>query len=112
MGIYGGLVAYATAALVLAVILGLPGRVAGLASMDRRSGYWFLASAVESFLANLFRFSALALAPVTIVVPMMRIAVLFQLAFNWLLNRSLESFEPRVLGGLAVSMVGAALLVI
>ena len=71
---------------------------------------WFVLSAVNSFVANVFRFSALALAPVTVVVPMIRTFVLFQVAFNFALNRSLESFEPRILVAIAISATGAVLL--
>ena len=48
----------------------------------------------------------------SLVIPLMRTAVVFGLAFNWLVNRQIESYEPRVLAGIGVSLVGATLLVI
>ena len=99
LGIWGGTVAYATAAVVLLFALAIPGQATGVVKMDRDAQVWFSVSAVNSFLANVFRFSALALAPVSVVIPLMRTAVVFQLGFNYLINRSIESFEPKVLGG-------------
>ena len=112
LGIWGGTVTYASAAVVLAFSLLIPGQLHGAINLDKAARWWFLAAAVNSFLANVFRFSALALAPVTIVVPLMRTFVIFQLGFNLLINRKLETFEPRVLGGITISFLGAALLVL
>jgi drug/metabolite transporter (DMT)-like permease len=112
LGIWGGTVAYATAAVVLLFALIIPGQASGVISMNRDAKIWFTVSSVNSFVANGFRFSALALAPVSVVIPLMRTAVVFQLGFNYLINRQIESFEPKVLGGIFVSLVGAVLLVI
>jgi len=46
------------------------------------------------------------------VIPLMRATVLFTLVLNFAFNRHLESFEPRVLMGIFISMIGAILLVI
>ena len=112
LGILGGLVSYAAAAGVLALSLLLPGQFSGALTLDKGARLWFFAGGASSFLANVFRYSALALAPVSLVIPLMRLSVLFALGFNFLLNRHLETFEPRVLVGILVSLVGATLLVI
>jgi drug/metabolite transporter (DMT)-like permease len=112
LGILGGTVAYGTAAAVLSLGLLIPGQASGVRTLDKSTRGWFLFGAFNSFLANVFRFTALALAPVSIVIPLMRSAVVFTVGFNWLLNRELESFDSRVMGGIGVSMVGAVLLVI
>lgn len=110
LGILGGLVTYGAAATVLVLILAVPGQLAKTTSLDRSALRWFALSTLNSFIANVFRFSALAIAPVTVVVPMIRTFAIFQLGFNFLINRSLESFEPRVLVAIAVSVAGAVLL--
>ena len=110
LGILGGLVTYAAASAALLLVLALPGQMAKAADLDRSAMRWFALSALNSFVANVFRFSALAVAPVTVVVPMIRTFVLFQVAFNFVINRSLESFEPRILVAVAVSAAGAVLL--
>ena len=110
LGILGGLVTYGAAATVLVLILAVPGQLAKTTSLDRLALRWFALSTLNSFIANVFRFSALAIAPVTVVVPMIRTFAIFQLGFNFLINRSLESFEPRILVAIAVSVAGAVLL--
>ncbi len=112
LGIIGGLVSYAAASAVLALTLVLPGQIAGAVSMDRSTRMWFVVAGTSSFVANVFRYMALGVAPVSLVIPLMRTAVVFSLAFNWVVNRQIESYEPRVLAGIGVSLVGATLLVI
>ena len=110
LGILGGLVTYGAAATVLLLALAIPGQLAKTTSLDRSALRWFVLSTLNSFTANVFRFSALAIAPVTVVVPMIRTYAVFQLGFNFVINRSLESFEPRILVAIAVSVAGAVLL--
>jgi len=112
LGMLGGTVAYSAASTVLLLTLFIPGQASGAITLNRGARGMFLIAGVSSWLANMFRFAALALAPVSIVIPLMRSSVLFSLATNFFFNRHLESFEPRVLGGILISLVGAILLVI
>ena len=112
LGVLGGTVAYATAAVLLLATLAIPGQLAGMGKLDKDTRRWFVIAGLNSFVANVFRYSALALAPVSIIVPLMRTAIVFQLVFNYFINRQIESFEPRVLGGIFISLVGATLLVV
>lgn len=110
LGVWGGTIAYATAAVVLLVPLAIPGQAKGALRLDKDVRWWFILGAVGSFLANVFRFSALALAPVSVVIPLMRTSFVFQIGFNYLINRSIESFEPRVIAGIVISLAGAILI--
>lgn len=112
LGVLGGTVAYASASVVLLATLLIPGQASGAIKLDKNARGMFLIGGVSSFLANMFRFSALALAPVSVVIPLMRSAVLFTLVLNFAFNRHLESFEPKVIGGILISLVGAILVVI
>lgn len=112
LGILGGTVAYLAAAGVLSLTLLIPGQAAGALTLDKSARKLFFVAGLGSGFANGFRFSALALAPVSVVIPLMRSAVLFTLVLNYVFNRHLESFEPKVIAGILVSMVGAILLVI
>jgi drug/metabolite transporter (DMT)-like permease len=112
LGILGGTVSYLAAALVLSLTLLIPGQASGALSLDKSARKLFFVAGLGSGFANGFRFSALALAPVSVVIPLMRSAVLFTLVLNFAFNRHLESFEPKVLIGIFISMVGAILLVI
>ncbi len=112
LGILGGTVSYLAAASVLALTLLIPGQASGALTLDKSARKFFFLAGLGSGFANGFRFSALALAPVSVVIPLMRSAVLFSLVLNFAFNRHLESFEPKVLGGIFISMIGAVLLVI
>jgi drug/metabolite transporter (DMT)-like permease len=112
LGVLGGTVAYASASLVLLATLALPGQAAGALKLDPNARGLFLIGGLTSWGANILRFYALALAPVSIVVPVMRSSILFTLGMNYMFNRHLESFEPRLLIAIGISMVGATLLVV
>ena len=110
LGIAGGMVAYIAAASVLIASLAIPGRVRDLRGFNMNVVPIFLASAVAVFLAQLFRFAALAIAPVSVVTPLTRLGVVFTPFLGFIFNRKLESFSPRVLAGIAISGIGAVLL--
>jgi drug/metabolite transporter (DMT)-like permease len=112
LGILGGTVSYLAATLVLSLTLLIPGQASGALTLDKSARKLFFVAGLGSGFANGFRFSALALAPVSVVIPLMRATVLFTLVLNFAFNRHLESFEPRVLMGIFISMIGAILLVI
>ncbi len=112
LGILGGTVSYLAATLVLSLTLLIPGQASGALSLDKSARKLFFVAGLGSGFANGFRFSALALAPVSVVIPLMRATVLFTLVLNFAFNRHLESFEPKVLIGIFISMIGAILLVI
>jgi drug/metabolite transporter (DMT)-like permease len=112
LGILGGTVAYLAATGVLSLTLLIPGQASGAMKLDKSARKLFFVAGLGSGFANGFRFSALALAPVSVVIPLMRSAVLFTLVLNYAFNRHLESFEPKVLIGIFVSMAGAILLVV
>jgi drug/metabolite transporter (DMT)-like permease len=106
-----GLITYIASAVALLLFLLVPGQATSLAHMNRTGLRWFLLTSVFSFSANLFRVLSLSLAPVAIVMPLTRLSGVFTVLFNLVLNRSTESFEPRVIGGIVLSVAGAILLV-
>ena len=63
-------------------------------------------------MAQLFRFMALSVAPVVIVVPLLRAGGVLVVPMSYLINRKIESFEPRVMAAIALSLAGAILLVL
>jgi uncharacterized membrane protein len=103
----GLLVSYTAAAIVVIVwVLALGGR-AYLGELDRESARWFLLSALLVGLSQVFRYVALAIAPVTVVTPIQRLSVVFRLIFNALINRDHEVFDNRVVATILLSVVGA-----
>lgn len=106
----GLLVSYAAATLVVAVWVALAGGTAVLGSIDRATAGWFLVSALFVGLSQVFRYVALAVAPVAVVVPIQRLSVVFRLLFNALLNRDTEVFDAWVVATILLSVLGAVAL--
>lgn len=111
LGVLGGTISYVAAGLVLLVGLAvIPAHRRGLMTMDRETSWWFGVAGVTVTSAQLFRYLALAFLPVTIQVPLEQMTGVFTIIFSWLLNRHTESFSPRVILGILVSMAGSVAL--
>jgi drug/metabolite transporter (DMT)-like permease len=112
LGILGGFIAYAAAGLALALLLLLPGRLAELRQLDRSSVGYFVSGGTTSFMAQMFRFLALSIAPVSVVTPLQRTASVFSLFLSFIFNRSLETFTVRIVAGVLLSVAGTGLLLL
>jgi drug/metabolite transporter (DMT)-like permease len=102
----GGFISYLAATIVIMLMWLKPGQFRHVTAVDRQSVKWFLMSAVFVGFSQMTRYMALALAPITVVAPLQRSASLFRVIFNWMINRQYESFEPRLLVGIFVSVLG------
>ena len=78
--------------------------------MSRAGLKWFIVSGVMIAVSQVFRYTAFALAPVSVVVPIQRLSVIFRLLFNWYLNRQYERIETKIVTGIILSVFGAAAL--
>jgi drug/metabolite transporter (DMT)-like permease len=103
----GGLVSYCAATLVFALVLLWPGQLRHVVSMDRQSARWFLVSGVCVCFAQMLRYMALAVAPVSVVSPIQRLSLVFRVYFARLINPHHEVFGGRVLAATALSLAGA-----
>jgi drug/metabolite transporter (DMT)-like permease len=110
--IVGAMVSYMAATAVLLLSLALPGQWARVHGMDRRALWWFLAAGLTVFFAQMFRYIALDLGPVTVMSPLQQTGILFTLLLSFLVNRHLESFGPRVIAGMALTMAGSVAVVL
>jgi len=108
----GGLISYTAAALVIAVPVMIAGGVPFLRQVDRTAAKWFGFSGVLVFLSQMLRYMALAVAPVTVVVPIQRLSVVFRVIFSALLNRDHEVIDAKVLVGILLSLAGAVALTV
>jgi uncharacterized membrane protein len=106
----GVLVSYLAATVTVAVLVMLAGGRRYMGTLDSGSRGWFLISAVFVALSQLFRYLALAVAPVAVVVPIQRLSVVFRLIFNALLNREHEVFDAWVIGSILLAVLGAVAL--
>ncbi|MFN0074788.1 MAG: EamA family transporter, partial [Chloroflexota bacterium] len=108
LGVLGGTISYLAAGLVLlAGILLIPSHRSGLQAMDRETATWFSIAGGTVTSAQLFRYMALAILPVTIQVPLEQMTGIFTIIFSWMFNRTTESFSARVILGILLSMSGS-----
>lgn len=102
----GGFVSYLVATIALSIPILIAGGAGFLRQIDRPAGRWFLLSGVFVFLSQLLRYMSLAVAPVSVVVPIQRLSVIFRILFAWLMNRDHEVLNARVIVGIVVSFIG------
>lgn len=103
----GGFISYSAATIVIISLVLVAGGASFMRQLDGTAGKWFLLSGGLVFLSQMFRYMALAVAPVSVVVPIQRLSVVFRVIFSWVLNRDHEVFGFAVLLGIAMSLVGA-----
>jgi drug/metabolite transporter (DMT)-like permease len=109
-GILGGLIAYAAATAVVVAIVLLSGSIRrNVMAMQRGNVGWFVFSGVLVAAAQAFFFSAVALAPVLFVMPLLQTSLAFRLLFSTWLSPHHEVFGPLVISGAAISIAGALL---
>lgn len=108
--IAGGFVSYAAATIVLVIPIATAGGMGFLRKLDPEAGKWFLRSGLFVFLSQALRYMSLAVAPVSVVVPIQRLSVIFRVLFSWWMNRDHEVLGMRVITGIVVSVIGAVAL--
>jgi len=109
-GVGGLLVSYTAATIVVVAWISALGGRNHLSGLDRGSAGWFLLAAFFVGLSQFFRYAALAVAPVAVVVPIQRLSIVFRLLFNALLNREHEVFDRVVVVTILLSVAGAVAL--
>lgn len=106
----GGLVSYVTASVVVIVMVMAVGGTGYMRAMDGGSGKWFAISTVLVAFSQLFRYLALAVAPISVVVPVQRLSVVFRLIFNGMINRDHEVMDVWVILSILLAFVGVVAL--
>jgi uncharacterized membrane protein len=106
----GVLVSYVAASVVVIAMVMAAGGRAFMADMDGGSARWFLLSALFVALSQFFRYLALAVAPVAVVVPIQRLSIVFRLLFNALINHEHEVFDGWVIASIFLAVFGAVAL--
>jgi uncharacterized membrane protein len=103
-----GLVAYGSATSVIVTMLLLSTALRGnVASVQRDNIRWFAYSGVFVAVAQGFMYSAVAVAPIMVVIPLLQSTLIFRLFFGIWLNPEHEVFGTKVIIGSAVSIIGA-----
>ena len=110
LALAGGVISYSAAMIAVALVLLLRGPRADARAIDPANMKWFIWIGVTVCLSQIFLYMAMAIAPVTVVQPLMRLSNIFGVLFAWYMNRDHEVFDKSVLTAIGLSMVGAAAL--
>jgi len=102
-----GLISYVAATVAFALILLLPGQWRHVRALNPGAAKWFAISGVCVCFAQMLRYMALALAPVSVVTPIQRLSLVFRLYFSRIINPDHEVFGGRIIAATVVSLVGA-----
>jgi drug/metabolite transporter (DMT)-like permease len=106
-GIAGATIAYAAASAVVALGLSLPSLRRNVLQVSGENARWFVYSGIFVAAAQGFLYSALAVAPIMLVAPLLQLSLVFRFVFAILLNPHHELFGIMVVIGSVVSIAGA-----
>lgn len=105
-----GFVSYCAATAVIAALTLWPGQLRHMMSIDPVSARWFVGSGVMVTVSQGFLYMALAVAPVSVVMPILQLHLVFRYLMARLTNPDHEVFGSRMLLAIALSVTGAAAL--
>jgi uncharacterized membrane protein len=108
----GGLISYTAATIAFGLVLLWPGQWRHVRSMDASSARWFVISGVGVCFAQMLRYMALTLAPVSVVTPIQRLSLVFRMYFARVFNPQHEVFGGRMILATVVSLIGALALTV
>ena len=109
-GIVGGLISYAAATVAVALLLLWPGQLRHALAINPESLKWFTFSGVSVSIAQMLIYMAYAIAPISVVVPILQLHHALRVVFARLLNPHHEIFGSRMILGTALSLIGAVAL--
>jgi drug/metabolite transporter (DMT)-like permease len=111
-GVAGASVAYAAATLAVTLGLIIPSLRRNVMAVTRDNARWFVYSGIFVAAAHGFLYSALAVAPIMLVAPLLQLSLVFRFLFALLLNPHHEVFGFVVVFGTVVSILGACAIAI
>ncbi len=110
--IAGGFISYLAGAVLIVALLLVPANRGRVLAADWTTTRWFAFSGAAVFVSQVFRYMALAIAPVSVVTTIQRTSVVFRTVFGWVLNREYEVIDMRTVAGVGLSMVGVLALTV
>jgi drug/metabolite transporter (DMT)-like permease len=111
-GVAGASVAYAAATLAVTLGLIIPSLRRNVMAVTRDNARWFVYSGIFVAAAHGFLYSALAVAPIMLVAPLLQLSLVFRFFFALMLNPHHEVFGFVVILGTVVSILGACAIAI
>jgi drug/metabolite transporter (DMT)-like permease len=111
-GVAGASVAYAAATVAVTLGLVIPSLRRNVTTVSRDNARWFVYSGIFVAAAHGFLYSALAIAPIMLVAPLLQLSLVFRFFFALMLNPHHEFFGIVVILGTVVSIAGACAIAI
>jgi len=102
----GGVIGSAAAAVVIAALLFAPGHWYKLRGVSRQAANWFVMSGILVYVSQIFVYMAVALAPITLIAPIIALGNVFRIHVSRWLNPDHEVFGRDVVAATALSFVG------
>lgn len=106
----GSLVSYIAAFAVLGSTLLHPSVRHELVHSSTKGLLWYAAAGMAVNMAQLFRYVALSIAPVSLVAPLIQLSTLFTLFLSFGMNRRIEALDKFTVSGAVLVVVGAVIL--
>lgn len=107
----GVFISFLAASIVLSLSLLNRGRRRALLGMSGKAVGLFCIAGLISCFANLMRYAALSMAPVSLVTPLVSISPVFILVISFMFNRKLEIFSIPVIIGTILVVIASFLLI-
>lgn len=111
-GMVANAVSYCAAALALLLVFLIPGRWSAMTRIEPVALRWFTYTGLLVGVSHMMRYMALAIAPVSVVTPVQRTAIIFRLVFARLINPQHEIFGGGIVAAAACSLAGVILLTV
>jgi drug/metabolite transporter (DMT)-like permease len=106
----GTFLSYSSAMVLLGATMVSTVRREAVVHMERRALLWFVLSGLFVALAQLLRYIALKVSPISVAGPLTATSPMFLLLLSFMVNRDMESFRWNVLLGAMLVVAGAAIL--
>jgi len=106
-GVASASVAYAAATVAVTLDLLIPSLRRNVTKVSGENARWFVYSGIFVATAHGFLYSALAVAPIMLVAPLLQLSLVFRFVFALILNPRHEVFGLLVILGTVVSILGA-----
>ena len=105
-----GLLSYCAATVAIALMMLWPGQLRHVLAIDPVPAKWFVASGVLVTVSQMFLYLALAVAPVSVVMPILQLHLVFRYVLARLMNPHHEVFGGMMMLATALSVAGATAL--
>jgi drug/metabolite transporter (DMT)-like permease len=105
-GLAGGVFGSAAATVLIAMSLLIPAHWHEVHAVNSKSARWFVGSGFLVYLSQIFAYMAVAIAPISLVAPIMALSTVFRIHMSRWLNPEHEVFGRDVIWATAFSFIG------